>query len=106
MRSTMRIARFAISRKQLPDTVTGLLSSGNVNTLMTLKTFFSGGQLNRAAEFRNDPEFLLRAWQNPAARYLAIWQSRCMVEQDTLVLLQQHQLGGDWSVEDSIYLGQ
>ncbi|MGI9291876.1 MAG: NAD(+) diphosphatase [Gammaproteobacteria bacterium] len=72
---------------------------------MTLKTFFSGGQLDRAAESRKQPEFLQQAWSNPASRFIAIWQSRCMVQSDEIVLLANTELGGQWQPEDGIYLG-
>lgn len=73
---------------------------------MTLKTFFSGGQLDRLTESRNDPRLLEQAWQNPASRFIAIWQSRCMVESDAIVLLGLNELGGDWQPHDGVYLGR
>jgi NAD+ diphosphatase len=72
---------------------------------MTLKTFFSGGKLERAAEARSDQTELAKAWANPDTRYIAFWQARCMVEHDAIVLLKQESLGGDWQLNDSIYLG-
>jgi NAD+ diphosphatase len=73
---------------------------------MTLKTFFSGGQLIRSAEFRADAQFLQQAWDNSATRFVAIWQSRCMVAANQLVLLSREELGGESQLLDSIYLGQ
>jgi NAD+ diphosphatase len=73
---------------------------------MTLKTFFSGGQLDRSAELRNDPKFLQQAWQSPTTCFIAIWQTRCMVEDNSIILLQRAELGGDWLAQDGIYLGR
>lgn len=73
---------------------------------MTLKTFFSGGQLERATEARNNQTELETAWADPDTRYIAVWQSRCMIENDAIVLLTQESLGGNWQLNDSIYLGR
>ena len=73
---------------------------------MTLRTFFSGGQMERAAEARSDPAELAKAWADPHTRFIAVWQSRCMVENDAIVLLRHEHLGGDWQLEETIYLGR
>jgi NAD+ diphosphatase len=73
---------------------------------MTLKTFFAGGSMQRATEARSDQAELAKAWANPDTRYIAFWQSRCMVQNDAIVLLEQEGLGGEWQLNESIYLGR
>jgi NAD+ diphosphatase len=73
---------------------------------MALKTFFSSGQLDRAAHLRTDPSALERAWLEPATRIVAVWQSRCMVQDNAAVLLAPAALEPSAKLTDSIYLGQ
>jgi NAD+ diphosphatase len=73
---------------------------------MTLTTFFSGGRIDRSGEIRNDQQALESVWHDPNTRFLTVWQSRCLVEDDAVVLLRLDQLGTEWQLTDSIYLGQ
>jgi NAD+ diphosphatase len=73
---------------------------------MTLTTFFSGGRIDRSGDLRNDPQALEAVWQSPDTRFVTVWQSSCLVENDAVVLLRLDQLGAEWQLTDSIYLGQ
>jgi NAD+ diphosphatase len=72
---------------------------------MTLTTFFSGGSIDRSALLRSDPVALTAAWQDPNTRFIAIWQSRCIVEGDAAVLLDMAGLGNDLQMAEAVYLG-
>jgi NAD+ diphosphatase len=73
---------------------------------MTLTTFFSGGRIDRSGDLRNNQQALEAVWQSPDTRFVTVWQSRCLVENDAVVLLRFDQLGTEWDLTDSIYLGQ
>jgi NAD+ diphosphatase len=73
---------------------------------MSFRTFFSGGDIDRAGDVRTDPAAVVDAWHAPATRFVAIWQSRCMIADDNAVLLTRAELSIECSPEQSIYLGQ
>lgn len=73
---------------------------------MTLKTFFSGGPLDRSAHLRADPGALEQAWQNPATRVVTVWRSRCLVRNNAAVLIETAALGASFRRAGGIYLGQ
>ncbi len=81
----------------------GLLYSRSV---MVLKTFFSSGPVLRAVHVRTDPDALEQAWQEPATRVVAVWRSRCLVQNNAAVLLPPATLERSVQLADSIYLGQ
>jgi NAD+ diphosphatase len=73
---------------------------------MPFKTFFSGGNIQRASEVRQDATMLQEMWEHPDTRFVVVWQSRCLVAGDRPVLLRLDQLGGEWTVPQGIYLGR
>lgn len=72
---------------------------------MTLRTFFSAGPVNRNAALRGDPQALAAAALHADARFIAVWQSRCMIADDAPVLLERAALGAAWHPDRAIYLG-
>jgi len=76
---------------------------------MVLKTFFSGGAIERSADIRCDSAALARVWQDSGTRFVAVWNSRCLIRDNTAVLLTREQLtlSSDFAeIDNSIYLGQ
>ncbi len=73
---------------------------------MVLTTFFSGGSIARMSEVRTAPDELRSALAHPETRFVAIWNSRCLINTDTAVLLRREELGTGWQPADGIYLGQ
>ena len=73
---------------------------------MPLTTFFSGGSISRSNLLREDDVALLQAWRDPATRFIAVWNSRCLVHDERAVLLTLDELGGSNWFGESIYLGQ
>ncbi len=73
---------------------------------MAFKTFFSGGTLNRAGNARTDAHELDQAWHASTTRFVAIWQSRCIIGADGAVLLSRTDLSAAVTPDDCIYLGQ
>lgn len=72
---------------------------------MTLRTFFSAGPVDRNAELRTDPQALASVALADNTRYIAIWQSRCMIVDDAPVLLERAALGDAWDPALAVYLG-
>jgi NAD+ diphosphatase len=58
------------------------------------------------SELRADTSGLEGAWHAPDTRFIAIWNSRCMVAADRAVLLSLKELGTGWQPQDGIYLGR
>lgn len=73
---------------------------------MALKTFFSGGVIARGINVRDNPVELNAAWQDPASRFVVLWQSRCLVENSATRLLNHAELGMTVALADTVYLGQ
>lgn len=73
---------------------------------MAFQTFFSGGSIDRLAELRNDAQTLKNLWNDPATRFLAAWESRFLVREDTVVLLRREEIRHLDRVEESVYLGR
>ena len=73
---------------------------------MTLRTFFSGGGIARRSELRLDSEALQAAWTAPDSRFIAIWQSHCMIVDNTMVLLRWEEFGEASLDEHGVYLGE
>ena len=72
---------------------------------MTFKTFFSGGEIDRSGNLRSSEAQLSAAWHAPDTRFVAVWQSCCIIADNTAVLLTRAELGPDYSPANSIYLG-
>jgi NAD+ diphosphatase len=72
---------------------------------MTITTFFSGGAIDRAGHVRDNDELLRDAWRASASRVIAIWDSRCLIENDAPVLLRTQELGAQAELDNCIYLG-
>lgn len=72
---------------------------------MSLTTFFSGGQIDRAPLLRIDEHALREAWHATDTRFVVLWRSRCLVAEQNAVLLRQTELV-QATLEDSIYLGR
>ena len=73
---------------------------------MALKTFFSGGTIERNAELRGAPDWLDATLRNDRTRFVAVWNSRCIVADNRAVLLERAELGDSWHPNDGVYLGQ
>ncbi len=73
---------------------------------MSLRTFFSSGPVDRNTAARMDRDALAGLLDSDATRFIAIWQSRCMISDDAPVLLDRAALGGRWRPELAIYLGR
>lgn len=73
---------------------------------MSLRTFFSGGSIERRSDLRLDEGALRSAWTSPDTRFVAVWQSSCMIIDDSAALLRQHEFGAATLDEHGIYLGQ
>ncbi len=71
----------------------------------SLKTFFSAGPVDRRSHLRGDRGELEAMLDHGDTRFVAIWQSRCMIQDEAPVLLQQSALGDTWRRELAIYLG-
>jgi NAD+ diphosphatase len=73
---------------------------------MSLTTFFSGGEIERMNDVRSDAKQLAAARNHPNTRFVAIWNSRCLVAGKAAVLLSRQALGSGWQPREGIYLGQ
>ena len=73
---------------------------------MTLRTFFSAGPVDRNGDARKNPVGLDTLLDHADTRFIAIWQSRCMIADDKPVLLKRAELGAGWQRSHAIYLGQ
>jgi NAD+ diphosphatase len=73
----------------------------------TIRTFFSGHSIERCSQLRDDPTDLAHAYRHPETRFLPIWQSRCLVNEQRAVLLELHDLSAyTRGPEDAIFLGR
>ena len=71
-----------------------------------IKTFFSAGPVKRNTALRIDPDALTATLRHDNTRFIAVWQSRCMIgDDDNPVLLSRAELGDGWQNELAIYLG-
>jgi NAD+ diphosphatase len=57
-------------------------------------------------DIRSDAEQLAAVLRNPDTRFIAIWESRCLVDENSAVLLTRADLGSGWQPSQGIYLGQ
>ena len=73
---------------------------------MPLTTFFSGGRIARSGSVREDAAALSNAWHDPATRFIAVWNSRCLVRDEQALLLTLAEMGAAAQYPDAIYLGQ
>ena len=73
---------------------------------MAIETFFSGGRIARQGELRIDEAHLEGAWNSADTRFIAIWNSRCLVRNNAAAFLTKEELGTDWHPASGIYLGQ
>jgi len=53
---------------------------------------FAGGNLDRATDLRDDPVALQAALQSPAARFVPLWRSQCLVQNNAAGYLAAEQL--------------
>jgi NAD+ diphosphatase len=70
-------------------------------------TFFSGGGLDRCTQLRRDAEALAAAWEDPDARFLPVWEARCLVRDGAAARLRREELG-PWCPrrERTVFLGR
>lgn len=73
---------------------------------MSLTTIFSGGSIKRNSELRADAAKLAATMKDSDTRFVAVWNSRCLVRGNSAALLEQAELGNGWHPEKGIYLGQ
>ena len=72
---------------------------------MTLHTFFSAGPVKRDSLLRTDSAALAELLGHPDTRFIALWQSRCMIVNDGPMLLTRAELGSGWRTEFAVHLG-
>ncbi|MCC7258779.1 MAG: NAD(+) diphosphatase [Gammaproteobacteria bacterium] len=56
-------------------------------------THFSGTRIDRAAALRRDSAALAAAWQDSAARFLPVWDARCLIHDAAAARLTRADLG-------------
>ncbi len=100
MPSTIVTARSAICRRETEDD-----RASRYIADMSLRTFFSAGPVDRNPAVRGDTAALAALLEHSATRFIAVWQSRCMIADDAPVLLERSALGAAWNPERAIYLG-
>jgi len=71
-----------------------------------LQTFFSAGPVARSSALRHDPAELAEVANHPDTRFVALWQSQCLIEHGRAVYLRREELGDSWSPDDLVYLGE
>lgn len=57
-----------------------------------IRTFFSGSSIDRRGDLRRDPAALATAWNSPDARFLPVWEARCLVRDGTAARLQREEI--------------
>jgi NAD+ diphosphatase len=68
--------------------------------------FFSGDYIERNAALRRDRAGLAQAWEDPATRFLPLWEAQCLIRDGAAARLTRDELGGRLAPADrSIYLG-
>lgn len=72
---------------------------------MTLQTFFSGGYVDRAGAVRTSTVRLDAALKHDTTRFVALWESQCLIENDAAVLLTRAELGIEPTLSELVYLG-
>ena len=72
---------------------------------MALRTFFSAGPVTRDSLLRTDAAALAELLAHPETRFIALWQSRCMIVDEAPQLLTRAELGSGWQVELAVHLG-
>lgn len=77
----------------------------SATTMAGMQTLFSGAWLDRASGIRADAERLAEACASEAARFVPVWQSRCLVESSRAVLLRRDDLPGEPARHETIFLG-
>ncbi|MEE4186165.1 MAG: NAD(+) diphosphatase [Gammaproteobacteria bacterium] len=73
--------------------------------MKTLQTFFSGGPIDRSSLLRKHPAELSKAARAPESRFVALWQSQCLIDKGRAVYLRREELGSGWADDQLIYLG-
>jgi NAD+ diphosphatase len=69
-------------------------------------TYFAGEYIDRSAALRRDPEGLRRAYEDPATRFLPVWEARCLIRGEAGARLSRAELGGYLPPrEGAIFLG-
>lgn len=68
--------------------------------------YFSGDYIERNAGLRRDRAGLAQAWEDPATRFLPVWEARCLIRDGAAARLTREELGGRLAPADrAIYLG-
>jgi NAD+ diphosphatase len=72
-----------------------------------LRTFFSGGHIDRCAGLRRDAAALEAAWREADTRFLPVWEARCLVRDGAAVRLRREEIA-PWlpPPDGAIYLGR
>jgi NAD+ diphosphatase len=73
---------------------------------MVLKTFFSGGVIDRSGHIRESNSLLQQAWAAATSRVVVISESRCLVENEAAILLTTEALGNSAGPDTGVYLGR
>ena len=70
-----------------------------------LRVFLASGALVRDSGLRRDGAAMQQALEHPDTRFVAVWQTCCMVASRSLALLTRDQLDAVWDPAQIIYLG-
>lgn len=111
MRWTISAVPFVTSRPRT-DSLSGCSAWAHPDIRSTslqvrsLDIFFANSPLVRDSLVRNDAIALQQAMEHADTRFVAIWQSRCMLAEGCVALLRREAFNRDWDPERAVYLGQ
>lgn len=58
-----------------------------------IETLFAGADIDRASALRRDAAALAAAWQDPATRFLPVWEAQCLIRDGAAGRLSAAELG-------------
>ncbi|CAG0942774.1 NAD+ diphosphatase [Gammaproteobacteria bacterium] len=71
-----------------------------------IETLFAGADIDRATGMRHDAAALATAWQDPAARFLPVWEAQCLIRDGAAGRLTATELGARLPPpEQAVFLG-
>ena len=73
---------------------------------MALRTFFSASKINRQSWLRADSKIMAKLILADSARFVAIWQSRCLIDGERPAFLKRNEIEKVANPNDAIYLGK
>jgi NAD+ diphosphatase len=70
-----------------------------------MRTFFSGGDINRLSWLRADAGELEKKIASARSRFVITWQGRCLLESDAPALVQRSEIEHVVNIDAAVYLG-